>query len=238
MRRLRRGGGHTGWSAAWALCLWARLLDGGLAHASLRFAMHDFLSDGLLGLHPKLSGAAAAPRGGGGGAVRCTTCVGRVGGAGEGIFQLDANGGLAAGVAELLLQSHTARCHVHLLPALPPSWRDGDARGLRARNALRVDVGWARGRLRAATIARAPPSAPGARVVRAAGPVRVCCAPRVCGTDAAPLTAAARTSVRLLPEAPPPPLTAADEASAANAPTTQVWTWEIALEDGPWSMRL
>ena len=91
-RRLRHGGGHTGWSAAWAAALWARLHEGGAAHAALRVLLHEFSSTALLGLHPPLS-PAQADNGGG----RCATCVKRRGGAREGIFQLDANAGAAAG---------------------------------------------------------------------------------------------------------------------------------------------
>ena len=41
------------------------------------------------------------------------------------MFQLDATTGATAGVAEMLLQSHSRTCPVHLLPALPPRWAGG-----------------------------------------------------------------------------------------------------------------
>ena len=209
--RLRHGGGHTGWSAAWAVSLWARLLDGGLAHAALRYTLHEFTSPALLGLHPKLAGK-------GGGGPRCMTCVGRVGKAGEGIFQLDANSGISAGVAEMLLQSHGRTCHVHLLPALPPAWTDGAATGLRARGAWRVDVRWSKGRLTSARIAHAPPSTSDAKVVRSSTPLTVCCAPSVCGADDAALAAATKSTVR----------------NSSGA-----WAWDVALKgDGEWTVTL
>ncbi|WP_112245746.1 glycoside hydrolase family 95 protein [Kribbella monticola] len=66
------------------------------------------------------------------------------------IFQLDANFGMTAGVAELLIQSHTDV--IRLLPALPAEWPDGSFRGLRARGGLSFDVVWQDGRLVEATV--------------------------------------------------------------------------------------
>ena len=57
---------------------------------------------------------------------------------------------MTAGVAEVLLQSHTGL--IHLLPALPPAWREGRVRGLRARGAVTVDLAWADGRLTEAVV--------------------------------------------------------------------------------------
>ena len=149
------------------------------------------------------------------------TCVHRVGGPGEGIFQLDANGGYSAAVGEMLLQSHTRSCNVHLLPALPPAWPDGEASGLRARGALTVDMAWSSGRLKTVVVARAPPSTADATIVHPSDKaVSVCCSKRICGSEQP--AAVGGAAVRLL---------GADDAA--------VWAWQIEVSEGaPWRASL
>jgi alpha-L-fucosidase 2 len=65
-------------------------------------------------------------------------------------FQIDGNFGAASGVSEMLLQSQSGS--LHILPALPAVWPEGDVRGLRARGDVAVDIGWSGGKARQITL--------------------------------------------------------------------------------------
>ncbi len=65
-------------------------------------------------------------------------------------FQIDGNFGATAGVAEMLVQSQHGE--IHLLPALPPWWPEGEARGLRARGDITIDLHWRDGELEEAVL--------------------------------------------------------------------------------------
>ncbi|WP_081756990.1 glycosyl hydrolase family 95 catalytic domain-containing protein [Gorillibacterium massiliense] len=135
-RRLANGGGHTGWSRAWIINLWARLEDGEKARENVQALLARSTLPNMLDNHPP--------------------------------FQIDGNFGGAAGISEMLLQSHTGE--LSLLPALPIAWSEGEIDGLRARGGWTVGITWGGGALREA---RVRASRDGECVVRVCGDVVV-----------------------------------------------------------------
>ncbi len=109
-----RGDGATGWSMGWKINLWARAKDGDHSRTILNNALAH--SNGGAGVFYNLFDAHAP-------------------------FQIDGNFGACAGMAEMIMQSHSDT--IEVLPALPSVWTAGTMTGMKAVGNFTVDITWA-----------------------------------------------------------------------------------------------
>jgi alpha-L-fucosidase 2 len=143
-KRINNGSGSTGWSAAWAAALYARLKNGEKAYACIRKILEQFTFPNLFDKHP------------------------------PNIFQIDGNLGAVAAINEMLVYSEQTDENVkifaelssdarakkdgnsvqrqtanqkaaivaELLPALPDAFADGYISGVMLKGGYAVDMRW------------------------------------------------------------------------------------------------
>lgn len=116
-----------GWSDGWKMNLWARLGKGNRAFSYLNYI-----------LKPAAQGGHAFPN-----------FFDSYGGH-HSPFQIDANFGATAGIAEMLIQSQSGK--IKLLPALPDEWNTGSYEGLSVRGGGEMSATWSNGELKTATL--------------------------------------------------------------------------------------
>jgi alpha-L-fucosidase 2 len=121
-----RGDDGPSWSIAYKLLFWARLKDGNRAYKLFTEIMKPTTRTDINygaggGIYPNLLSAGPP-------------------------FQIDGNFGTAAGIAEMLIQSHAG--FIELLPAIPDSWKaSGQVKGVKARGNYMVDFSWLNGKV-------------------------------------------------------------------------------------------
>ncbi|EDM37145.1 hypothetical protein PBAL39_05083 [Pedobacter sp. BAL39] len=121
-----RGDDGPSWTIAYKLLFWARLQDGERAYKLLTELLKSTTRTDMNygaggGIYPNLLSAGPP-------------------------FQIDGNFGGAAGIAEMLIQSHEG--YIELLPAAPAAWKAaGSFSGLKARGNYTVNASWKEGRV-------------------------------------------------------------------------------------------
>ncbi|MCY1719348.1 glycoside hydrolase family 95 protein [Prolixibacteraceae bacterium Z1-6] len=128
---LHRGDGGAGWSRAWKINFWARLLDGDHAFLLLKnlivpSTIYDRYNPEGGGLYMNMFDACPP-------------------------FQIDGNFGATSGITEMFLQSHlrdkNGDYYQDILPALPSELSIGKISGIKGRGGFETTISWEQGKL-------------------------------------------------------------------------------------------
>lgn len=132
-----RGDDGPSWSIAYKMLFWSRLKEGNRAYKLLKTILRPTLATNINygaggGVYPNLLSAGPP-------------------------FQIDGNFGAAAGIGEMLIQSHAG--FIELLPAMPDVWlNEGEVKGLKAEGNFTVNIKWKKGKVTKYEILSAIPS--------------------------------------------------------------------------------
>jgi alpha-L-fucosidase 2 len=122
-KRLKNGGGGTGWSRAWMINFFARLKEGNTAYEHITALIKRSIASNLFDLHPPF---------------QIDGNFGYTAGVAEMLLQSH--------------EGETGHRTIEFLPALPDTWETGNVSGLKARGNFEIAMDWKKGKLVTATV--------------------------------------------------------------------------------------
>ncbi|KAF1841515.1 glycoside hydrolase family 95 protein [Cucurbitaria berberidis CBS 394.84] len=123
LRRIAHGGGHTGWSRAWLINLWARLRQHEQCILNVDALMRDSTLPNMLDTHPPFQ------------------IDGNFGGA-AGILEC-----LVQSHEIMVIEGGSKINVIRLLPSCPADWEKGEVKGVKCRGGFELDFKWDHGEI-------------------------------------------------------------------------------------------